>query len=323
VFRYVRLKPGEVSSHRLANTLQSVVLFGGMLLFLALIGYLLSGLGGVVWALGLGLLSFAFSKQVAPLLVLRLYRARVLTAQTAPELYDLVDRLAERAELEAAPTLFYVPSAMLNAFALMYRGAPIIGVTDGLLRSLSGRELAGVLAHEIGHIRNQDLTVMGLADAISRLTHSFSVVGQIMLLVSLPLYWVSDAPVPWLTIVLLMAAPTFNSLLQLALSRTREFDADLEAVRLTGDPEGYVSALQKIEYQGAGFLERIFFPGRREPSPSLLRTHPETGERIARIRSMVEVYSPRLSLRDIVDWLPVRLARVQRPPGRRWGGMWY
>lgn len=323
MLRQVRLKTAEMSNHRSANTRQSIVLFGGMLLFLGLIGFQLAGLSGVLWAMLLGLMSFAFSKQVAPLLVLRLYRAQFLPPQSTPELYQLVDGLAQRAELESAPAIYYVPSSLLNAFALNLNGSPVIGLTDGLLRSLNGRELAGVIAHEIGHIRNQDLTVMGLADAISRLTHTFSVIGQIMLLVSLPIYWVSQASVPWVTILLLMAAPTLNSLLQLALSRTREFDADLEAVRLTGDPEGFMSALQKIEYQGAGFFERIFFPGRKVPGPSLLRTHPETAERIQRIRSMMEVYMPRLTLRDLVDWLPVRLSRAARPPRWRWGGMWY
>jgi heat shock protein HtpX len=323
MFRSVRLKPEALRSHRVSNLIQTVLLATGLLGFLALLGFLIAGLAGILWALTLGLISFVAGRRLGPLIVLSMYRASPLAPAEAPGLYGAVRKLAERADLPAVPRLFYVPSSMLNAFALNVEGRPVIGLTDGLLRSLNGRELAGVLGHEIGHIRNRDLTVMGLADVVSRLTQAFSWVGQILLLVSLPVFFLQGIAVPWLLILILLAAPSLSALLQMALSRTREFDADLEAVRLTGDPEAYISALNKIECQGAGFFERIFMPGRRVPVPSLLRTHPETSERIARIRSMLEVYRPALSLEELVNLLPLRLTRIARPPRWRVGGLWY
>lgn len=320
---YSRLNDREFRAHRLANRLQTVLLFCGMLGFLGLIGYLIAGLFGVLWALVFGLASFVVGQIIAPALVLRLYQARLLTVGEAPGLYQLVRALVMRAGLANVPLLYYVPSSMLNAFTLMLHGRAVIGVTDGLLRNLDTRELAAALAHEVGHIRHQDLTVMGLADAVSRLTHFLSMFGQILLLVSLPMLWVSALPIPWLLIFVLMGAPVLNNLLQLALSRTREFDADLEAVWLTGDPEGFIGALEKIEYQGLGLFERIFFPGRRVPAPSLLRTHPETSERIARIRSLMDTRGPSILLAQVDDLLPFRIDRVARTPRWRWGGLWY
>lgn len=319
----IRLKSQEMRSHRFANALQTLLLLAAMLAFLAGVGFLLAGLAGILWALPLGLMSYGLSRIVAPGLILRLYRARLLSFEEAPGLYQIAQALAERAELERVPLLYYVPSSMLNAFAVNLRGRSAIGITDGLLRHLSSREIACVLAHEVGHIRHRDVAVMGLADAVSRLTQLFSVFGQVLLLVNLPLLWMERATLAWWPIILLVAAPSLNSLLQLALSRTREFDADLEAVRLTGDPQAFISALEKIEYQGAGLFERIFFPGRKVPAPSLLRTHPGTAERIRRIRSFMEVYEPKYPLLALADWLPFAFARIQGRPRWRVGGLWY
>lgn len=323
MFRFVRLKPEVLRNHKVSNLIQTLLLGAGMLGFLALLGFVIAGLAGILWALMLGLIAFLAGRRLGPLIVLRLYRATPLDPAEAPALYSTLYRLAERAELPVSPRLFYVPSSMLNAFALNLEDRPVVGLTDGLLRSLNGRELAGVLGHELGHIRNRDLAVMGIADVVSRLTHVFALLGQFLLVVSLPLYFLQGIPAPWPLILILLAAPGLSGLLQMALSRTREFDADLEAVRLTGDPEAYISALTKIEYQGAGIFERIFLPGRHVPVPSLLRTHPETSERIARIRSMLEVYRPSLTLQDFACLLPVRLIQVARPPRWRVGGLWY
>jgi heat shock protein HtpX len=145
------------------------------------------------------------------------------------------------------------------------------------------RELTGVVAHEMSHVTNEDTRVMMLADVIGRMTASLSFIGQILIFINLPLFLMGQAHIPWLAIVLLLAAPSISSLLQLALSRTREFDADLVAVRLTGDPRGLASALAKMERYQGGWLGTIFMPGRRQPDPSLLRTHPRTEERVRRL----------------------------------------
>jgi heat shock protein HtpX len=123
------------------------------------------------------------------------------------------------------------------------------------------------------------------------------------------------AVVPWSVVLLLVFSPTLMALLQLALSRAREFDADLGAVRLTGDPEALISALRKLERRTGRFWEEILLPGRRIPEPSLLRTHPPTEARIARLR---ELTAPQ---REALPWGEVLLSRPEpaRPRFHRTG----
>jgi heat shock protein HtpX len=218
--------------------------------------------------------------------------ARPLSVHEAPQLHHLVQDLARRSNLLRAPQLYYVPNGMMNAFSVGSQDSAAIGITDGLLRGLSRRELAGVLAHEITHIRHNDVRVMGLADLISRTTGLLSTLGQMLLFVNLPLLLIGRSPVSWWAVALLVSAPTLSRLLQLALSRTREFDADLGAARLTGDPAALASALHKMAYQEAGIWRQILLPGRRVPDPSLLRTHPETGERVRRLLDLAGTDSP-------------------------------
>src|SRR5690606_39075279 len=120
-------------------------------------------------------------------------------------------------------------------------------LNDGLLRRLSMLELQAVLAHEVAHIAQEDLRVMGLADSISRLTNLLALLGQVALLISIPVLLVGAAEINWIGLLLLAASPQLALLAQLGLSRVREFDADRMAVELTGDPHGLASALAKIE----------------------------------------------------------------------------
>jgi heat shock protein HtpX len=202
-----------------------------------------------------------------------------------PDLHLIVDELARRARIPT-PSLHYVPSRLLNAFAVGNRSRSAIGVTDGLLRSLNLRELAGVLAHEISHIRHNDMWVMGLADVVSRVTTLLSQIGLLLVIVLLPLALLGLVELSLLGLSVLIAAPFVNNLLQFALSRTREYDADLGAVELTGDPQGLASALDKLERYQGGWVESILLPGRRIPDPAMLRTHPPTRERIHRLLSL-------------------------------------
>jgi heat shock protein HtpX len=279
-----------------------------------------------VWfAIG-GVVLLTSSQRVSPQMVFRMYRARRLTAVEAPVLLRIVQILAQRGELPITPAVYYIPSTMMNAFTVGQPHNAAIGVTDGLLRRLSQRELAGVLAHEISHVVHRDTWVMGLADVVSRITAAGAMVGQFMLFLAVPLMLLSQYSPPWLLILSLISAPTLSALLQLALSRIREFDADLEAARLTGDPQGLASALAKLEYYQHGFLERIFLPGRRLPDPSLLRTHPTTAERINRLRDLenAEPLPRRPPLPAAED--PVfagQMPKVIRVPRWRFNGLWY
>ncbi|MDX1423622.1 MAG: zinc metalloprotease HtpX [Kiloniellales bacterium] len=272
--------------HKLRNLAHSALLLAGMVGLLFVISWLLLGRDLALWALAGWVLALIWAPRISPQIVMRMYRARPLGPAEFPAGHDLLARLAARAGLPRAPRLYYVPSAALNAFTLGGKADAVVSVTDGLLRSLTLRELAGVLAHEISHIRNNDLWVMSLADSISRLTSFFSFAGVMLLFLSVPMMLLQGSLAPLVVAVILIVAPTFASLLQLALSRAREFDADLEAAGLTGDPEGLASALRKLEQHQAGLWERVFLPGRRIPDPSLFRSHPSTEERVARLLSL-------------------------------------
>jgi len=272
--------------YALVNRLQSLLLLAVMVGFLSLLGWLLWGVDGIFWLLLLGFVLVLFNPVTSPWLIMRMYGARRLTSAQAPTLDSALRELARRAGLPRTPALFYIPSTMVNAFTVGRPNEAVIAVTDGLLRSLDTREAIGVLAHEVSHIRNNDMWVMGMADLFSRLTSLLSVLGQFLLLLNLPLIMLSHVNINWFAILLLIFAPTLSALAQLGLSRTREYEADLSAARLTGDPEGLAKALAKIEQRSGSLLERIFLPGRRIPEPSLLRTHPPTQERVRRLLAL-------------------------------------
>ena len=309
-------------THRINNLIHSALLLGGMALLMSFLGWLTAGKDGVVWAIIIGAVILFISPRFSPTTVLKLYGARPLARSEVPALHALVERLSERAALPHGPGLYYVRSRILNAFSVGNKKRSAIALTDGLLRTLSLRELTGVLAHEISHIRHNDMWVMGLADIVSRITSFFSILGQILLLISLPFFLMGRFTVAWLPILILIFAPTLSALMQLALSRSREFDADLEGAELSGDPVGLASALEKMERYQGGLLERIFMPGRREPHPSLLRSHPRTEERIRRLLSLVE--PPESRARDHDDgFIPLGFTEVSRKPRYRIGGFWY
>ena len=154
-----------------------------------------------------------------------------------------------------------------------------------------------MLAHELSHIRNNDLWMMGLADAVSRLTRMLSWMGQLLLLINLPMLILGGDTFPWLLVLLLIGAPSLSFLLQLALSRTREYEADLDAATLTGNPRGLANALAKMERLRGGWLERLFLSGRRPREPAVFRTHPDTADRV---RRLLELEAGR---RPDRDWL--------------------
>ena len=210
----------------------------------------------------------------------------------------------------------------VNAFALP---GGYLGVHLGLLGVVGSRdELASVLAHELSHIRNNDMRVMSMADAISRVTSMFSPFGKFLLIFNLPLILFGSASISWWAILLMIIAPTLTGLLQLALSRTREFDADLDAIQLTRDPVGLINALRKLEHYSQNWLQQIFFPGARVPAPSILRTHPHTEDRIARLSELAEQKPELASLPTVPQLnLPGRLPQISRRPGWNVMGIWY
>lgn len=283
------MNPDIWHRHALANALQSMALLAAMGGFLALLGWVLWGADGVIWLLLLGAVLLLANPVASPGLIMRLYRAERLTPQRAPLLSAALNELARRAGLSAVPALYYIPSSVTNAFSTGFPGHAAIAISDGLLRRLDTREAVAVLAHEVSHIHNNDIWVMGMADMFSRLTSILSLFGQFLLFLNLPLLLLSDVSIHWGAVLILIFAPTLSALAQLGLSRTREYNADLNAARLTGDPKSLARALVRIEQAEGSFWERILLPGRRVPEPSMLRTHPPTEERV---RRLMELASP-------------------------------
>lgn len=279
----------EGRRHRWRNAIHTWLLATGSLILLAVTAYVFAGSAGVVMAIVFGTITIIAARRVSSKLVLRMYRAQPLSRAQFPLGVDIVEQLARRAKLPAVPRLHVVPSQMLNAFAVGRPEDSAIAITDALARRLTPRELAGVLAHEISHIAHEDLRVMAFADMVARYTSFMSTVGILMLLFNLIGFAGAHAmPVPWLGVAVLLVAPTIGGLLQLALSRTREFDADLGAVLLTADPDGLASALRKLERAQGRLWESIMLPGSRTPDPSVLRSHPQTEQRIARLMQLKE-----------------------------------
>lgn len=302
--------------HRFLNLVQSVLLLAGMVV----IGWVIvSSIAGpdLTFAIVAGtVLGLMFAPGIPKRILLNAYAARRLTGREFPDGLAILAELAHRAGLPRVPELFYVPSQMPIAFAMGRPDESVVCVSDGLLRLMNRRELAGVLAHEVAHIANRDLWIMGLADAMSRAVSLASWIGQLILLLNLPLILAGVAHVPWQVPLLLMFSPTIMAVLQLALSRAREYDADRGGAELTGDPDGLASALMKLERRTGRFWEEMFLPGRRISEPSLLRTHPPTEERVRRLGALSGLRRP--PLRGDLLRAPY-VARTDAPRFGPWG----
>jgi heat shock protein HtpX len=304
---------------RARNLLQSVALVGGIGVITALSAYTLFGKEGIVWAL-IVLAFFAVAgPRVAPEAIMRMFNARPIDSSSGAGLIAIVRELSARAGLPEVPRVYLIPSATLNAFAIGTPERCVIGVTSGLLDRLDRRELAGVLGHEITHVRNNDIWVMSLADILSRLTRFMSLFAMLLFFLSVPAWLLTGKAVPWAAIALLYFAPALSSLLQLALSRSREYDADLGGATLTGDPQALASALGKLERYQGNFWEDFMMPGRRIPLPSVLRTHPQTSRRIARLMRLKPA-TPPLSYPAEGPW---GFASQARRPHFHWSGFWF
>ncbi|TVR74660.1 MAG: hypothetical protein EA427_00850 [Spirochaetaceae bacterium] len=209
---------------------------------------------------------------------------RQLQAAEAPEVHRILRDLVFRAGLDFVPPIFVLPSGTAEAMTTGIGGGARILVSRGLLRRLSPREIAGVLAHEISHIRNRDLPLFAMAGAMQRITRVIGLFLTILVLLFFPLLLAGVPVIPLQALLYMAVVPLVTVFVQFALLRTREFQADLGAVELTGDPAGLASALAKLESVRRPLWNfMIVTGGRRSVLGELLRTHPGTEERIRRL----------------------------------------
>jgi heat shock protein HtpX len=318
--RLPALNPDTHRSRDVRNVLHTWILIGGSALLMALIAWTVYGPPGLVWAAVLGAFGLWSMSRISPKMVLGLYKARPLSPDELPEIQRIIRELAKRADLQGIPQLYHVPSRMLNAFAVGSREDSALAITDGLLRAMNLRQIAGILAHEISHIRAGDLKVMALADVLTRLTNFMSLMG----LLGIPAFLGAGIQIPWLGLLLLVLAPTIGGLLQLGLSRSREYDADFEGAALTGDPESLASALQTLERKQGNVWEGLF-PAGRIPDPSLLRTHPRTKDRIRRLLSLAPSGTPQIVVAPEKPRPSPSIVPPVRDPRIHWRrmGIWY
>ena len=230
--------------------------------------------------------------------VLRMYRAKILGPQDAPDLYKMVERLSERANVPV-PTLALAPSEQPNAFATGRNPAnAVVCVTAGIVKMLPPRELEGVVAHELAHIKHRHMLVGTVAATIA---------GAIAMLASIARWGMllggfggrdNRGENALVMILMLIVAPIAAVIVQMAISRQNEFQADATAARITGDPGGLASALRHIE----GYAKQIpmavnpaaaqlaivnpLSGPRRPPLSGLFSTHPPTEERVARLSQL-------------------------------------
>ena len=213
----------------------TALLLTAMAALLAYCGWIVAAWDGILWSLVGGAVMLILVRRVPPGLVLHAIGARPVARWEAPVPYEIIDALCRRAGIERIPHLCWVGERFPVAFTIGDGEATTIALSEGLIRGMTAREIRGILAHEIVHVRNGDLALMQLAMVVGQLTRTVSQLAFLLVFFSLFLRTVSAPSFPIVPLVVLAVAPLGVGLLQLALSRTREGEADLEAAELTGE----------------------------------------------------------------------------------------
>lgn len=272
------------------NSVRTAALMAVLIVLFALVGRALAGPSGMLIAFGVAVaMNFAgywFSDKI----VLRMYRAQEVDRAQASALYDLVDRLRQQAGLPM-PKVYVIPSDQPNAFATGRNPAhAAVAVTNGIVRLLSRDELEGVIAHELAHVKNRDILTSSVAATIA---------AAITLLARFGLFFGGgrDRGNILGSLLMLILAPLAAILVQMAISRSREFVADRDGARISGKPWALADALGRLESAAARIpmeanpsTAHMFivnpFAGAMSGLRTLFSTHPPTEERIERLHAM-------------------------------------
>ncbi|WP_127143124.1 zinc metalloprotease HtpX [Pelagibacterium montanilacus] len=277
------------------NAMRTSILLAGMTALFMGVGFLVGGTGGMMIALvvAVGMNAFAFFN--SDKMVLSMQGAREIDERSAPELFSMTRRLAERAELPM-PRLYLIDTDQPNAFATgptPERG--VVAVTRGLVSQLTPDEVAAVIAHELAHIKNRDTLTMTITATLA---------GAVSMLAQFGLFFGgrdNDSPVGLVgTIAMVLLAPIAAALVQMAVSRTREYEADKVGAAICGDPMALASALGKIsqmakrqhnmQAERAPAMAHMYIanPLSGARMDNLFATHPDPANRIAALEAMAE-----------------------------------
>jgi len=277
----------------LGNWFKTGLLMAGIMALFGAVGIALGGGNGMLIALALGAATNLWAYWFSDTMVLKLYNAQEVDGASAPQLYAIVTELAQRANIPM-PRVYIIDEAQPNAFATGRNPEhAAIAATTGILQLLSAAELRGVLAHELAHVKHRDILTS---------TISASMAGAISTLANFGLFFGGsrdgDNRNPFLAILVMILAPIAAMLIQLAISRSREFDADRGGAEISGDPRSLASALAKIEHYARGVPLAaaeshpttahlmIINPLTSHGIAGLFSTHPSTQERVDRLLAM-------------------------------------
>jgi len=275
------------------NNVKVFALMAAMTALFGAVGAMLGAESGMILALLLALVMNVVMYWTSSTMVLRMYRARTVTAAEAPELYAMVDRLRQRAGLPM-PTVAIAPHAQPNAFATGRNPEnSVVCVTEGILRLVNREELEGVIAHELAHIKNRDMLLQ---------TFTATMAGAITNLAQFAFFFGGrddEDSNPIVGLLMLILAPIAASLVQMAISRNREFKADAVGAEICGRPMALASALKKLD------IAAHQIPMQVAPAAAplaqvnplsafgggvgrLFSTHPPTAERVEALREIAE-----------------------------------
>jgi heat shock protein HtpX len=275
------------------NHLRTFILLAGMTALFMGVGYLLGGTGGMAIAFMVALAMNAFSYWNSAALVLRMYNAHEVDARSAPDYYNLVQQLAQNAGLPM-PKVYVIENPQPNAFATGRNPQnAAVAATTGLLNTLTREEVAGVMAHELAHIKNYDTLTM---------TVTATLAGAISMLGNFAMFFGGNRNNNGIgmigTLALVILAPLAAMIVQMAISRSREYEADKGGAEISGQPLALASALSKIAGQAHRTpnyeAERnpatahmfIINPLSGERMDNLFSTHPNTANRIAALEEL-------------------------------------
>ena len=283
------------------NTIKTTMLMALLMALMVALGGVFAGQTGMtvmlVIALGMNFFSYWFSDRM----VLSMYNAQEVDRESAPELYGLVEKLAGRAELPM-PRVYVINENAPNAFATGRNPSnAAVAVTTGLMRTLDYNEIAGVLGHELAHVKHRDILISTIAATMATVISYAANIAQWAAIFGGGRSSDDDRGGIIGLIATAIIAPIAAALIQMAISRSREYSADEGGAEICGNPNDLASALEKIEYyavHGASLPEAtpatahmcIINPltGRDISFKSLFSTHPDTQERIARLRAQAQ-----------------------------------
>ena len=276
------------------NLMKTAILMAAITALFMAIGSVMGGQTGMMLALAVAIAMNFFSYWFSDKMVLKMYNAREVDEPTAPQFYRMVAELAQRAELPM-PRVYIIDEQAPNAFATGRNPQhAAVAATTGIMRVLSERELRGVMAHELAHVKHRDILIS---------TVSATMAGAISMLANFAMIFggrdSEGRPAnPIVGMLVMLLAPLAASLIQMAISRSREFEADRGGAEISGDPRALASALEKIHAYARGIpmeaAERhpetaqmmIMNPLSGGGLRGLFSTHPATEERVERLLAM-------------------------------------